>query len=167
LYGFDGHQQRYRVELRRRIIAYDGRPIAATQRSMSHCRALVLASMLVLGTACVSVTTLEGERLTAPSAEFRAYVEAVFREQNRVATDLAFALESISDTAAQGIETAEGDLIAACSSLNEIATERRAGRELSRQRQIDAAESAPQCEQATRAAVIALESARRETPDGN
>jgi hypothetical protein len=124
--------------------------------------------MLVLGTGCVSVTTLEGERLTAPSAEFRAYVEAVFREQNRVATDLAFALESVSDGAAQGeIDTAESELIAACSSLNEIATERRAGRELSRQRQIDAAESAPQCEQATRAAAAVLESARRETPDGN
>lgn len=118
----------------------------------------------------MSVTTLEGERLTAPSSEFRAYVEAVFREQNRVATALAFALESAADAdaATQGeIEIAERELIAACEALNEIATERRAGRELSRQRQIDAARSAPQCERATQAAAMILEPARRQAPDGN
>ncbi|HEY7671125.1 MAG TPA: hypothetical protein VIC71_02825 [Gammaproteobacteria bacterium] len=135
---------------------------------MVYCRALFIASMPVLGTACVSVTTLEGERLTAPSSEFRAYVETVFREQNRVATELAFALESAAGSATESeLETAETELIAACASLNEIATERRAGHELSRQRQIDAARSAPHCEQTTRAAADALESTRRETPDGN
>ena len=135
---------------------------------MAYRRALLLASISVLGTGCVSVTTQDGERLTAPSSEFRAYIEAVFREQNRVATDLAFALESVSGGAAQDeIELAEGELIAACASLNEIATERRAGRELSRQRQIDAARSAPQSEQAARAAAVTLASARRESPDGN
>ena len=135
---------------------------------MPYCRALLIPLILVLETACVSVTTLEGKRLTAPSSEFRAYVEAVFREQNRVATDLAFALESAPDAATQGeIEVAEGELIAACASLNEIATERRLGSELSRQRQIDAARSAPQCERATHAATGTLESARRQTPDGN
>jgi hypothetical protein len=168
LYRFDGHAQSLRIEMRRRIIAYDECPIAGPLRTMTYCRALLTASLLVLGTACVSVTTLDGERLTAPSAEFRAYIEAVFREQNRVATDLAFALES--DAAAESlgeIETAESELIAACTSLNEIATERRAGRELSRQRQIEAAKSAPQCEQATRAAAVALQSARGEAPNGN
>jgi hypothetical protein len=143
-------------------------PIAATLPTMPYRRALLIASILVLETACVSVTTLEGERLTAPSSEFRAYVEAVFREQNRVATDLAFALEAAADAATQGaIEAAEGELIAACATLNEIATERRAERELSRQRQIAAARSAPQCERATHAAAGTLESARRQTPDGN
>jgi hypothetical protein len=133
---------------------------------MKYCRALLIASVLVLETACVSVTTLEGERLTAPSSEFRAYVDAVFREQNRVATDLAFALES-ADAATQGeIEIAERDLIAACAALNEVATEKRAGRELSRQRQVDAARSAPQCERATHAAAVALETARRQASDG-
>jgi hypothetical protein len=135
---------------------------------MTYCRALLIASITVFGTACVSVTTQDGDRLTAPSAEFRDYVEGVFREQNRVATDLAFALESAPDIAAQDeIDIAERELIAACVSLNEIATERRAGRELSRRRQIDAARSAPECEQATRAAAAALEAARREAPDGN
>jgi hypothetical protein len=128
---------------------------------MTYRRALLIVSIPVLGTACVSVTTQDGERLTAPSTEFRAYVEAVFREQNRVATDLAFALESASDVAARDeIELAERDLIAACAALNEIATERRAGRELSRRRQVDAARSAPECEQATRAAAVTLASAR-------
>jgi hypothetical protein len=154
--------------LRRRIIAYDGRPIAATLRTMPYRRALLIAWILVLETACVSVTTLEGERLTAPSSEFRAYIEAVFRGQNRVATDLAFALESAADAATEReIESAERELITACASLNEIATERRAGRELSRQRQIDAARSAPQCERETHAAAVTLESARRQAPDGN
>jgi hypothetical protein len=140
--------------------------IAATLRTMPYCRAIALTS--VLGTACVSVTTLDGERLDAPSSEFRAYVEAVFREQNRVATDLAFALESASDLATRSeIEIAERELIAACTRLNEIATERRAARELSRQLQIDAARSAPHCEQATRAATITLESARRQATDGH
>jgi hypothetical protein len=135
--------------------------------TMPYCRALICSS-LVLETACVSVTTLDGERLTAPSSEFRTYVEAVFREQNRVATDLAFALESAADAATQGeIEVAEGELIVACASLNEIATERRLGGELSRQRQIDAAKSAPQCERATQAAAVTLESARRQAADGN
>jgi hypothetical protein len=128
---------------------------------MPYCRALLISLILCLGTACVSVTTLDGERLTAPSSEFRAYVEAVFREQNRVATDLAFALESAIDVASQSeIENAERELIAACATLNEIATERRAGRELSRQRQVDAAKSAPQCERATHGAAVTLESAR-------
>ena len=135
---------------------------------MAYRRALFLASISVLGTGCVSVTTQDGERLTAPSSEFRAYIEAVFREQNRVATDLAFALESVSGGAAQDeIELAEGELIAACASLNEIATERRAGRELSRQRQIDAARRAPHRDMAARAAAVTLASARRESPDGN
>jgi hypothetical protein len=135
---------------------------------MPYCRALLIASILVLETACVSVTTLDGERLTAPSNEFRAYVEAVFREQNRVATDLAFALESSANPAEQDeIEAAEGELIVACASLNEIATERRSGSELSRQRQIDAAKSAPQCERATQAAAVTLESARRQAPNRN
>jgi hypothetical protein len=168
LYRLDGHEKSLRAKLRRRIIAYDGRPIAATLRTMPYCRALLIVSILVLETACVSVTTLDGERLTAPSSEFRAYVEAVFREQNRVATDLAFALESTTDAATQGeIEMAERDLIAACAALNEVATERRLGSELSRQRQIDAARSAPQCERAAREAAVTLEAARRQAPDGN
>jgi hypothetical protein len=136
------------------------RPLLLT---MTHCRALLSASILVVGTACVSVTTLDGERLTAPSDEFRAYVETVFREQNRVATDLAFALESVADTALlDNLEAAEGELIAACAALNELATERRAGRELGRLHQAEAAKSAPQCERATRMAEAALESAGRQ-----
>jgi hypothetical protein len=134
---------------------------------MPYCRALLIASMFFFETACVSVTTLGGERLTAPSSEFRAYVEAVFREQNRVATDLAFALESADAATQVEMENAERELIAACEALNEIATERRAGRELSRQRQVDAARSAPQCERAAHAAAGTLESARRQAPDSD
>ena len=55
-------------------------------------RALLLPPVLVL-CACASVTTAAGERLALTSPEFRAYVERVFREQNRVASELAFELE--------------------------------------------------------------------------
>ena len=139
-----------------------GARLRAQFATMTYCRALLSVSTLVIGTACVSVTTQDGQRLRAPSDEFRAYVESVFREQNRIGTDLAFALESPADIAVQdNLETAESELIAACAELNEIASERRAGRDLERSLQVQAAKSAPQCEAATRAAQTALETAQR------
>src|SRR5690554_3682800 len=48
--------------------------------------AAVAAAML----GCAPITTLEGERLALRSPEFRDYVEQVFREQNRVASELTF-----------------------------------------------------------------------------
>jgi hypothetical protein len=136
---------------------------------MTAYRAFLGSWAIVVATACVSVTTLEGERLAARSVEFRAYVESVFREQNRVATELAFALESVApDARAYGeLETAERELMAACTRLNQIATERRAGRDLGPLRQADAARSAPECERVTRASAARLESVRQETADGD
>ena len=123
--------------------------------------AMALASF-VLATACASVTTREGERLRITSPEFRAYVEAVFREQNRVATELAFALESESLAAPlrRSLEAAEQDLLVACEGLNEVAIGRREGADLGPLREASAARRAPQCESAARAAAGVLESIR-------
>ena len=54
--------------------------------------ALAAACLLLAG--CASVTTADGTRLGLASPEFRAYVERVFREQNRLADAFAFALEA-------------------------------------------------------------------------
>jgi hypothetical protein len=118
---------------------------------------------LVLATACTSVTTPEGEQLGMASPEFRAYVEAVFREQNRVATELAFALESETLAAPDvaSLEAAEQELLVACEGLNEVAIGRREGRDLGRLRQAAAARRAPQCQSAARDAAALLESIRQ------
>ena len=55
-------------------------------------RLLLLSAWLALS-GCASVVTADGERLALTSAAFRAYVERVFREQNRLADELAFALD--------------------------------------------------------------------------
>ena len=52
--------------------------------------ALFVATTILAGCA---VLTADGERLRLTSPEFRAYVERVFREQNRAADQFAFALE--------------------------------------------------------------------------
>lgn len=78
---------------------------------------------------CVSVTTLEGERIAMASDEFPAYVEEVFRRQNAVASNLAFAMELESQDSARyrALESAELDLLDACAGLNDLANERRNG----------------------------------------
>jgi hypothetical protein len=138
----------------------DGRS-GSDPQAMIRNRALALSSF-VLAAACTSVTTLEGERLGLASPEFRAYVEGVFREQNRVATELAFALESETLAAADvaSLEAADQELLVACEGLNEVAIGRREGSDLGRLRKAAAARRAPQCESAARAAAGLLESIR-------
>lgn len=118
--------------------------------------------LLPLLAACAQVTTLEGERLAMTSPEFAAYVESVFREQNRVATALLLALESDELTAQQAtaLEDADAALLAACAGLNEIAAVRRDGRELGRLEAARFAREAPACERATRGARAALAAVR-------
>lgn len=134
---------------------------------------LLLRSLTLAGVAsaaaCVSVTTLDGERLAMTSPAFRAYVESVFRAQNRVATELAFALEAAgSDSAGYAmLESAEIELIDACAGLNEIAVGRRDGTGRGGPGRAEAARRAPDCERAARAAEAAIASVRQQPPDGD
>lgn len=103
-----------------------------------------------------SVTTAGGARLRLTSAEFRAYVERVFREQNSAATELAFAIED-DDSSSAELALAEESLLAACAGLNRLATARRDQLRLGPGERASAAREAPRCEAATSAARTALE----------
>lgn len=116
-----------------------------------------LAAVLAVGAVlagCAGVRTLDGQRLALTSPEFRAYVERVFREQNRLADELAFAAEGGEGGAS--LESAEQALLEACSGVNELATSRRDDARLGLRRSAAAARSVPQCEAASRAAAAAL-----------
>ena len=116
-------------------------------------RVRLLAVALALH-GCAAVQTVDGERLKPTSPEFRAYVERVFREQNRVADELAFALDAVPPRA--GLAAAEQELIEACALVNELATARRDQRRLGLRRSAAGARSVPACERATEAAVALL-----------
>jgi hypothetical protein len=93
------------------------------------------------------VVTADGEQLRFASADFREYVERVFREQNRVADELAFALEAPgAERGALG--DAEQRLLDACAGVNELATARRDDRRLGVRRSAASARSVPACERA-------------------
>ena len=93
--------------------------------------------------------TADGQRLRLGSAEFRDYVERVFREQNRVADAAAFALEAPG--AREGaLAAAEQELLAACAGVNELATARRDQRRLGARKSARAARTVPECERASR-----------------
>lgn len=113
-------------------------------------RSSALLALLAL-TGCAAVSTVGGERLKLRSDEFRAYVERVFREQNRVADELAFAAEAPGPARAL-LTAAEDELLAACAGVNELATARRDQRRLGVGRSVRLAQSVPDCERATRAA---------------
>jgi hypothetical protein len=119
------------------------------------------AALLVAGTilAGCAVLTADGERLALTSPEFRAYVERVFREQNRVADRFAFALEGERDAPA-AVAAAEEALQDACARLNDLATARRDERHLSMRRRAAAARSAPACERTLRTSVATLDAWR-------
>ncbi|HET7607631.1 MAG TPA: hypothetical protein VFL84_03065 [Gammaproteobacteria bacterium] len=99
--------------------------------------------------------TAGGQRLKLRSAEFRDYVERVFREQNRVADALAFALEAPGSPDAE-LAAAEQELLAACAGVNELATARRDQRRLGLRSSVRAAKSVPDCERAALAAEARL-----------
>ncbi|MEO8465394.1 MAG: hypothetical protein ABI640_08625 [Gammaproteobacteria bacterium] len=118
-------------------------------------RAAVLCVATTILAGC-AVLTADGERLGLTSPEFRAYVERVFREQNRVADQFAFALEAVRD-APSAVTAAEQSLLDACAALNELATARRDERQLSLSQRSTAARSAPGCERTVRASVATLD----------
>lgn len=122
-------------------------------------RAAPILLVLALLSAGCAVTTAGGERLQVGSEAFRAYVERVFREQNRVATDLAFALEAegLSAEREAELEAAEQGLLDACAELNELAAARRDNERLGTVAEARAARSAPDCERAAAAAARVLD----------
>ena len=112
-------------------------------------RAAVVCLFLSLS-GCAAVPTADGPRLRLGSAEFRDYVERVFREQNRVADAVAFALDAPGAQDAE-LTAAEEELLAACAGVNELATARRDQRRLGMRTSVRAARSVPDCERAARA----------------
>lgn len=107
---------------------------------------MAIAASLV---GCATVTTTDGERLAMRSAEFQDYVERVFREQNRWATELLNAQEEAQGERYAQLIRAEDSLLAACSDLNELAAARRDERALGVIREAKLARSAPVCETTT------------------
>lgn len=124
--------------------------------SLARCTA---SCALVLLSGCAAVSTADGDRLSLQSEEFRAYVERVFREQNRVADELAFELEAPGSERGE-LAVAEQRLLEACAAVNELATARRDELRLGLRRSLSAARTVPQCEQTTRAVAEALGGAR-------
>jgi hypothetical protein len=108
---------------------------------------------------CAAVATVDGQRLKLTSEDFSAYVERVFREQNRVADELAFALEAPGYERG-ALAAAEQRLLEACAGVNELATARRDESRLGVRRSLSAARTVPQCEATTRAAADSLARAR-------
>jgi hypothetical protein len=115
---------------------------------MNFARLAVACTLLSLW-GCAAVPTADGQRLRLRSPEFRDYVERVFREQNRVADALAFALEA-PNVQDPGLADAEQELLAACAGVNELATARRDQQRLGMRASVRAARSVPDCERVTR-----------------
>jgi hypothetical protein len=123
---------------------------------------IVAPWVLLALSSCAAVPTADGQRLRLTSDEFRAYVERVFRDQNRVADELAFALESDAGEGGE-LAAAEQRLLESCAAVNELATARRDQQDLGMRRSASAARTVPECEEATRGAE-ALLAARRRSP---
>ena len=83
------------------------------------------------------------------SSAFQDYVERVFREQNRWATELLHAQDEAEGDDYAALVRAEDSLLAACAGLNELAAARRDARDLGPLRQAKLARSAPECEMIT------------------
>ena len=118
---------------------------------------LALATSGLLG-GCAAVATVGGERLRVGSDAFADYVESVFRRQNALATELAFAMERehFDSPHYVELESAELAMLEACAGLNEIAAGRQSRRETGRLRALRAARRAPDCERAALAAEALL-----------
>ncbi|HEU4620260.1 MAG TPA: hypothetical protein VFV10_19645 [Gammaproteobacteria bacterium] len=121
-------------------------------------RSAVVALTLGAASGCASVTTAGGDELRIGSDRFSAYAEQVFREQNRVAGRLAFALDAEEEGSPRyrALADAEDALLEACTGLNEIAARRRDGRRAGALRGLRAARAAPDCERAAAAAAGVL-----------
>lgn len=85
------------------------------------------------------------------SDDFADYVEAVFRRQNEVAAELAFAIddEGFGTERLSLLENAESELTDACRGLNQLSEERDDGETIGGLSGLKRARSAPDCERAT------------------
>ena len=104
-----------------------------------------------MSSGCIAtVETLDGSQHRISSDAFRAYAEAVFREQNRVASALVFRMEDeqLDPAAHERLADVEARLLDACRALNEVAVRRRddEGRRLFADAR--AAKTVPDCERA-------------------
>ncbi len=92
------------------------------------------------------------------SDAFAEYVEFVFRQQNEIGTELAFALDSVEFDSEQYLmlEAAELALLEACMGLNELAVRGQNGRSAGGLGAARAARRAPECERAAVAAQAAI-----------
>jgi hypothetical protein len=118
-------------------------------------RAFMVLFSLILTSCVATVETLDGARYRISSEAFRVYAEQVFREQNRVASDLVFRMEDERLDAAEldRLEAAETRLLEDCSDLNVIAVRRRDGKRRRLLAAASAAKTVPDCERAV--AVVA------------
>jgi hypothetical protein len=117
-------------------------------------RMLSLVGALAL-VGCASVKSVDGQRYRVGGAAFRAYIEQVFRAQNRVADELVFTLEDLpagATVSADQLNAADTQLLAACAGLNQLATSRRDAVKLGNRQALAAARTAPDCERAVAAA---------------
>jgi hypothetical protein len=117
-------------------------------------RLIQLVPALVLGLAGCAVTAVDGTRMSPKSDEFAAYVEAVFRRQNEVASALALELEGENPDSAHydELDAVELDLLDACLGINELASRQRDGEPLRGFKALKRARQAPDCERAASAA---------------
>ena len=117
---------------------------------------LILLSFLQILWGCGGyVTRPDGQRIGLASDEFRDYVEAVFRLQNRLTDELAFAIEDNRESD-QGLVEAEARLLDACSGVNELALAARDGQQLPVGRKLALARTVPDCEAAANRATAML-----------
>jgi hypothetical protein len=93
------------------------------------------------------------------SDRFADYVEATFRRQNQISTEMALEIDAAEiDSARYSIlETAESELLAACRGLNELATAERDGERVGGLGGLSRARDTPDCEAAIGRAAAALE----------
>jgi hypothetical protein len=121
----------------------------------------IVCGIVIAGCAAgCAVTSVDGDRIRLSSDRFTDYVEATFRRQNEVSTDLAIEIdEAAAETARYStLETAERRLLAACRGLNELARAHRDGEPAGGLGALKRARGAPDCERATAAAEAALQS---------
>jgi hypothetical protein len=122
-------------------------------------RAIAIALLAGAAAAGCAVTTADGRRLALGSDAFRGYAESVFRRQNAVLNEIAFALEEpeLDEGRRGALEAGESRLLDACAELNATAAARR---DASRRGVLDrlrTARTAPECERAADAAAALVE----------
>lgn len=108
-------------------------------------RIVLICCWILLLSACATVTTADGERLSVRSEAFRSYAESIFRQQNQALDAVALRLDDEDDSA---LAAAEAMLLRQCASLNELAQRRRDRLRTGLAMRLRAARTTPGCERA-------------------